>query len=73
MLEKITQIKYGIKLNVYLSAKNIIYVNICENPATCSCKSGKYLESIIDDSVITCDEIIEEKTKAVPVNFNEKK
>ena len=52
--------------------------HICEkdyiwNSATCSCKNGKYLESIIDDSVITCDEIIEKKSKAVPVNFNEKK
>ena len=30
------------------------------NPATCNCENGKYLSSIIDDSVITCDEIIEE-------------
>ena len=30
------------------------------NPATCSCKNGKYVESIIGDSVIACDEIIEE-------------
>ena len=34
--------------------------NICEkdyirNPATCSCENGKYLASIMDDSVITCD------------------
>ena len=28
------------------------------NPATCNCENGKYLESIMDDSVITCDEII---------------
>ena len=29
------------------------------NPATCSCKNGKYLASIIDDdSVITCNGII---------------
>ena len=41
------------------------------NPATCSCENGKYLATIIDDSVITCDEIIEE-TKTVPTNFNEK-
>ena len=52
--------------------------HICEkdyiwNPATCSCKNGKYLASIIeDDSVITYDEIIEE-TKTIPTNFNEKK
>ena len=30
------------------------------NPATCSCENGKYLASIIDDSVIMCYEIIEE-------------
>ena len=38
--------------------------HICEtdyiwNPATCSWKNSKYSASIIDDSVITCDEIIE--------------
>ena len=38
--------------------------NICEtdcicNPARCSCENGKCLASIIDDSVITCDEIID--------------
>ena len=37
---------------------------ICEkdficSPAACSCKNGKYLASVIDDSVMTCDEIIE--------------
>ena len=42
------------------------------NPTTCSCKNGKYLPNIIDDSVITCDDIIEE-TKTIPTNFNEKK
>ena len=37
------------------------------NPATCSCKNGKYLASIIDDSAVTCDEIIdEEETKTIP-------
>ena len=40
------------------------------NPSTCICKNGKYLASIMDDSVITCDEIIEE---IVSINFNEKK
>ena len=39
---------------------------------TCSYKNGKYLASIIDDSVIACDEIIE-VTKGVPTSFNEKK
>ena len=36
-----------------------------------NCKNGKYLASIIDDSVITRDEIIEE-TKTIPTNFSEK-
>ena len=31
------------------------------NPVTWSCKNGKYLTSIIDDSVMTCDKIIEAK------------
>ena len=41
--------------------------DIC-NPATCSCKNGKYLAIIIDDSVITCDEIIE-TAKYVPTKI----
>ena len=43
---------------------------------TCSCENGKYLASIMDDSAITCDEIIgsyDEETKAILTNFNEKK
>ena len=32
------------------------------NPATCSCENVKYVGSVIDDSVISCDEIID-KTK----------
>ena len=50
--------------------------HICEkdyiwNNATCSCKNGKYLASIIEDSGIACDEVIEE-TKTILTNFNEK-
>ena len=51
--------------------KNIIYLKkdyIC-NPATCSRENGKYLASIIDNSVMTCDEVIEE-IKTVTANFN---
>ena len=55
--------------------------NVCEkyyiwNPGTCSCKNGKNLGSIMDDSMITCDEIIEsydEEAKAFSTNFNETK
>ena len=43
--------------------------HICErdyiwNPAQCSCENGKYLASIIDDSVITCDEIIDARRRS---------
>ena len=38
--------------------------HLCEidnvwNVATCNCENGKYLTSVMDDSAITCDEIIE--------------
>ena len=53
--------------------------NYIWNPATCSCKTGKYLASITDDSVITCDEIIDveaksydRETEIVTTDFNEK-
>ena len=60
--------------------------HVCEknyiwNPATGSCENGKYLASIIDDSAIMCDEIIEadaeakshdEETKNIPKNKNRK-
>ena len=54
--------------------------HICEkdyvwNPATCNCENGKYLASIKDDSVITCDEVIksyDEEIKTSQTNFDEK-
>ena len=39
-------------------------------------KIRRYLESIMDDSAITCDEIIEsynEETKSILTNFDERK
>ena len=50
--------------------------NFIWNPASRSCKNGKYLANIMNDSVITCDEIIEsynKETKADPPDFNAKK
>ena len=35
------------------------------NPRACTCKNGKYLGSIIDAMIVTCDEITE-VTKIVP-------
>ena len=43
-----------------LFVRKILYLE----PATCACKNGSCVESIIDNSVITCDEIIKE-TKTV--------
>ena len=48
--------------------------HVCEkdhvwNPATCNCKNGKCSVSIMDDSVIKCDEIIESYNEET--NFNE--
>ena len=44
--------------------------HICEkdyiwNPTTCSCGNGKCLATIIDDSAIICDEIIESYDKEI--------
>ena len=45
------------------------------NPPTCNCENGKYLASIMDDSVITCNEVIksyDEEIKTIPTSFNER-
>ena len=48
--------------------------HVCESDyvwslTTCNCKNGKYLASIIDDSVITCDEIIESYNVEIKTNL----
>ena len=51
------------------------------NPFTCDNENEKYLASIIDDSAIRLDKIIDadgkaksfDKTKTIPTNFDEKK
>ena len=55
-----TQIKNGIMISVGVIAKiqrNILCGknNYIWNPGTCSCENGKYVGSIIDDSMITFD------------------
>ena len=37
------------------------------NPATCTCENGKYFKSIINDSVIRCNEIVK-ATKTISTN-----
>ena len=64
------QINGIITININVSLKSIIYVkkDFNCNTATCSSENWKYLASMMDDTVITCDEIIDlEKT-----NFNQK-
>ena len=65
MVENVIQIKSRITINVDVSVK-ISYMkkDYIWNPATCSCANDKYLASIFDHSVITCDNITGE-TKTV--------
>ena len=57
--KKVTQINGGITINVDVSVKNIIYEkDYVWNPATCNCENRKYLASVVDNSVITCDIVI---------------
>ena len=48
-------------INVDANVKNALLVkkDYVWNPVTCNCENGKYLASIMDDSAIMCDEIIE--------------
>ena len=67
MEENVIQIRGKITVNVSANVKNIVYMkkNYIWNHATCSCKNGRYLTSIIDNSVIKCEIIDTEVTKTV--------
>ena len=69
-------------INVDESVENVMYVNVlcCVlffESTTCCCKNGKYSAYIhlyiLDYSANTHDEIIEEETKTISANVNEKK
>ena len=76
MEQNVSQINGGILINVDVSVKN----NICEkeyawNPSICICENGKYLISVMDESVIMSDKVIgpyDEEINTIPTNFNEK-
>ena len=72
MEKNVIQINGGIMINVNVSVKNAMYMkkDYIWNSATCNCENGKYLASIMDDSAITCDEIIDSHKEET--NFNEK-
>ena len=40
---------------------------VCNRP-TCNCKNGKYLASILDDSAIICDDVIDADAKLRPTD-----
>ena len=61
---------HRVNVNVNLMIESVIQI---WNPATCSCQNDKYLESILDNSVITCYEIIDAETRTILTSFNEKK
>ena len=71
--KNVIQINGGVTINVDVSVKNVM----CQKRlATYSCENAIYLASIMNDSAITCDGIIESnnlKTKAISKIFNEKK
>ena len=81
MVKNVIQVQSGAIINIDVSAKRH---HICEkqhisNPDTCSFKHCIYLVIIFDNSVITCDEIIDAEAKlhdeegnTVTGNFNEK-
>ena len=78
MEENVIQVNGGITTNVVVGVKkrNGYEKDYIWNPSAWSCKNGKNLASIMDDSAITCDEIIkpfDEQAKIIPTNFNEKK
>ena len=60
MVENEIQIKSGITINVNLSVKNIIYV---KEIIFGILLHVKHLASTTDDSVTTCDEIIDAEAK----------
>ena len=50
--------------------------HICEkeyvwNPSTCFCENRNYSASIIDDSVITCNEVIESQNEEIKTILKE--
>ena len=84
MLGNVIQIKSRTAICVNVSLK-IKKIHLCKNdcvwnPSIRFCKTDEYLKSIIIDSVLTCDKVIEKvtksynnPTKATPIFFNDKK
>ena len=61
--QSVIQINGGITINVDVSVENAMYVKKIIFGILLN-ENGKWLESIINYSVITCDEIIEAQAKS---------
>ena len=57
--QSVIQIDGGIKINVDVNVEKIVLCKKHFLQSTCNCENGKYLASIMDDSTIICDEVIE--------------
>ena len=57
--ETVIQMNCGIMINVDVSVINVCKKDYVQNATTCNCENGKFLASIMDDSAIMCDEVIE--------------
>ena len=68
-------LKFWIKINVNVSANirkgKCVQKRLCLNSCKCACWTGKFSDSITNNSVI-CILIKTVLTKGIPTNFNEK-
>ena len=62
-------------MSVRVEKTSYIEKRLYWNTVTCSCENGKYLSSIIDNSVITCDKIIDAEANSYDkeTSFNTRK
>ena len=65
MVENVIRITIGITINVGMNPKerSACKQDYISNPPTCSFESGRYLKSIIDSSIITCDKMTDTAAK----------
>ena len=76
MVENVTRIESGITINVSVCAISFVPIRLYVEACICTCEDGKYEGSNINDSVIMCDETIQETktfpTKSISTKSNSK-
>ena len=62
-------------INVYASVKIMCKNNYSWNPSVCIFEDSRYLKSIVDNSVIVCDEVIDvmDSASRLSINSDDKK